>query len=120
MSDAADPASRTYEARYVLGGEAAQAPLGATVTVSMATRGTGDASEVPLGALYDDGKSSGVWVLDAATSTVSFRIIEIYRLAEETAVVSGVRPGERIVALGAHLLHEGAQVRASGRLMALQ
>lgn len=120
MSDAADPASRTYEARYVLGGEAAQAPLGATVTVSMATHGTDDASEVPLGALYDDGKSSGVWVLDDATSTVSFRAIQVHRLAEETAFVSGVRPGERIVALGAHLLHEGAQVRASGGLMALQ
>jgi len=119
ISDAADPASRTYEARYVLGGEAAQAPLGATVTVSMATRGTG-ASEVPLGALYDDGKSSGVWVLDAATSTVSFRAVEVHRLAEETAFVSGVRPGERIVALGAHLLHEGAQVRAAGELMARQ
>lgn len=121
ISDAADPASRTYEARYVLGGEAAQAPLGATVTVSMAaTRGTGDASEVPLGALYDGGKSSGVWVLDTATSTVSFRTIEVHRLAEETAFVSGVGPGERIVALGAHLLHEGARVRTAGQLMAFQ
>jgi len=121
MSDAADPASRTYEARYVLGGDAAQAPLGATVTISMAaTRGIGDASEVPLGALYDDGKSSGIWVLDAATSTVSYRAIEVHRLAEEAAFVSGVRPGERIVALGAHLLHEGAQVRTAGEHMALQ
>lgn len=120
ISDAADPASRTYEARYVLSGDAAQAPLGATVTVAMATRGTGDASEVPLGALYDDGKSSGVWVLDAATSTVSFRAVDVHALAEETAFVSGVGPGERIVALGAHLLHEGAQVRAAGEGMALQ
>ena len=120
ISDAADPASRTYDARYVLSGEAAKAPLGATVTLSMVTREDGDASEVPLGALYDDGKSSGVWILDAATSTVSFRAVEVNGLAEETAVVSGVRPGERIVALGAHLLHAGAQVRAAGELMALQ
>src|SRR5438067_13175157 len=32
LSDAADPASRTFAARYVLEGEAASAPLGATVT----------------------------------------------------------------------------------------
>ncbi len=120
ISDAADPASRTYEARYVLDGDAAQAPLGATVTLSMATRGESDASEVPLGALYDNGKSSGVWILDATASTVSFRPVEVRRLGEETAVVSGVSPGERIVALGAHLLHEGTQVRAAGKVMALQ
>ena len=40
LSDAADPATRTYEARYVLDGEASRAPLGATVTVSVATGGT--------------------------------------------------------------------------------
>src|SRR5436190_3306964 len=57
LSDAADPSTRTYEARYVLDGEASLAPLGATVTVSVATGGTTEAVEVPLGALYDDGKS---------------------------------------------------------------
>ena len=39
LSDAADPATRTYEARYVLDGEAARAPLGATVTLSVAIGG---------------------------------------------------------------------------------
>src|SRR5204863_8289985 len=37
LSDAADAASRTYEARYLLDGEASLAPLGATVTVTLAT-----------------------------------------------------------------------------------
>src|SRR5690348_15043760 len=35
LSDAADPASRTFAARYVLEGEAASAPLGSTVTVTL-------------------------------------------------------------------------------------
>src|SRR3954451_23937720 len=35
LSDAADALTRTYEARYVLDGEAAAAPLGATVTIRL-------------------------------------------------------------------------------------
>jgi RND family efflux transporter MFP subunit len=111
LSDAADAASRTYEARYVLDGEASLAPLGATVTVTLSTGATSDAVEVPLGALYDNGQSSGVWIVDPHSSTVSLRAVQVRRLADETAVVSGVKSGEPIVALGAHLLHQGERVR---------
>jgi len=111
LSDAADPSTRTYEARYVLDGEASLAPLGATVTVTLSTGETSDAVEVPLGALYDNGQSSGVWVVDPHSSSVSLRAVQVRRLAKEIAVVSGVESGERIVALGAHLLHQGERVR---------
>jgi RND family efflux transporter MFP subunit len=111
LSDAADAASRTYEARYVLDGEASLTPLGATVTVTLSTGETSDAVEVPLGALYDNGQSSGVWVVDPHSSSVSLRTVQVRRLAEETAAVSGVKSGERVVALGAHLLHQGERVR---------
>ncbi|HET6222950.1 MAG TPA: efflux RND transporter periplasmic adaptor subunit, partial [Dongiaceae bacterium] len=73
----------------------------------------GEAAEVPLGALYDDGKSSGVWVVDPKSSSVSLRAVQVRRFAEETAIVSGVNAGERIVALGAHLLHEGERVHVA-------
>jgi RND family efflux transporter MFP subunit len=38
LSDSADAQTRTYEARYVLDGEAAAAPLGATVTILLASQ----------------------------------------------------------------------------------
>jgi RND family efflux transporter MFP subunit len=120
LSDAADAASRTYEARYVLDGEASHAPLGATVTVTLSTGKTSDAVELPLGALYDDGQSSGVWVVDPHSSSVSLRAVQVRRLAEETAVVRGVEPGERVVALGAHLLHQGERVRLADDRRAVQ
>jgi len=120
LSDAADPATRTYEARYVLEGEAARAPLGATVTVRVATNEAGEAAEVPIGALYDDGKSTGLWVLDPATSSISFRTVQVRRLAAETAIVDGVRSGEGVVALGAHLLREGERVRGAEQMVAAQ
>jgi multidrug efflux pump subunit AcrA (membrane-fusion protein) len=120
LSDAADPSTRTYEARYVLDGEASLAPLGATVTVSVATGGTTEAVEVPLGALYDNGQSSGVWVVDPHSSSVLWRAVQVRRFAEETAVVSGVESGERVVALGAHLLHQGERVRLADDRIASQ
>jgi RND family efflux transporter MFP subunit len=120
LSDAADPATRTYEARYVLEGAAARAPLGATVTVRVATSEAGEAAEVPIGALYDDGKSTGLWVLDPETWSVSFHTVQVRRLAAETAIVAGVHSGERVVALGAHLLQEGERVRVAGQTVAAQ
>jgi RND family efflux transporter MFP subunit len=112
LSDAADPQSRTYEARYVLEGDAARAPLGATATIEIAANQSDRLSEVPLGAIYDNGKGQGVWVINPKTSSVAFRPVRLRELGEETATISGgVRVGEQIVALGAAFLHQGAKVR---------
>ncbi|HET6472384.1 MAG TPA: efflux RND transporter periplasmic adaptor subunit, partial [Pseudomonadales bacterium] len=111
LSDSADAQTRTYEARYVLDDEAAAAPLGATVTIRLAGEVTAPELQVPLGAVLDDGRRVGVWVFDAANSTVHFQPVALVRVTSETAVISGLRATDPIVALGAHLLHEGARVR---------
>ena len=113
LSDSADARTRTYEARYVLDGEATAVPFGATVTIRLANKASQSEIQVPLGAVLDDGEKTGVWVLDRATSTVRFRPIQLVRLGSETAVISGLSPGEPIVSLGAHLLREGAPVRTA-------
>lgn len=115
LSDAADPQSRTFEARYVLEGEAASAPLGSTVTVWLPrVAEAGSETEVPLGAVLDDGRRSGVWVVDRAGSNVAFRPVQLRRVGQETALVTGLTGGETVVALGAHLLHDGDRVRVAG------
>ena len=113
LSDSADPQTRTYEARYVLDGEAAAAPLGATVTLRLASRDHQPEVQVPLGAVLDDGRTTGVWVFDSATSTVRLQPVKLLRVTSETAVISGSKSGDQIVSLGAHLLHEGARVRTA-------
>ena len=115
LSDAADPLTRTFEARYVLEGPAAQAPLGATITVYLsAARASAEDMSVPLGAIDDEGKGPGVWVYDESASSVSFRPVHVVQLADETAVVSsGVHLGEPIVVLGGHYLFEGEHVRVA-------
>ncbi|TIU41819.1 MAG: efflux RND transporter periplasmic adaptor subunit, partial [Mesorhizobium sp.] len=113
LSNSADAQTRTYEARYVLDGEAAAAPLGATVTIRLASQVKQPEVQVPLGAVLDDGKKTGVWVVDSAASTVHFQPVQLVRVTSETAVVSGLNSSDRIVSLGAHLLQEGARVRTA-------
>jgi multidrug efflux pump subunit AcrA (membrane-fusion protein) len=113
LSDAADAQTRTYEARYVLDGEAAAAPLGATVTIRLASQVSQPEVQVPLGAVLDDGGKTGVWIFDSGTSTVRFRPVKLVRVTSETAVISGLSSGDPVVSLGAHLLQEGARVRTA-------
>jgi hypothetical protein len=42
--------------------------------------------------------------------------VRIAALGEETATISGgLKPGDRFVAMGAHMLHEGQAVRVAAR-----
>jgi RND family efflux transporter MFP subunit len=112
LSEAADPASRTFAARYVLEGEAASAPLGSTVTIGLLTKQTSGSQcfQLPVGAIHDRGDGPGVWIVDDK-SEVKFRSVTITSIGKEEVVVSGgVQAGEKVVALGAHLLHEGQAV----------
>lgn len=115
LSDTADPATRTFEARYVLEGAAAHAPLGSTVTVSLAQPGQASSTVVPLGAIRDQGKGPGVWVIGTGSpATIAWRPVRILAVGEETATIaSGLTAGERFVAMGAHMLHEGQAVRVA-------
>jgi RND family efflux transporter MFP subunit len=113
LSDAADPLTRTFEARYTLDGDAAGAPLGATVVIHVPTPGAAPAS-IPLAAVFDRGKGPGVWVIQAGGSTVAWHPVTLGAVGDETvAITGGLQPGERFVALGAHQLHDGEQVRTS-------
>jgi RND family efflux transporter MFP subunit len=112
LSDAADPASRTFEARFVLECEATAAPLGSTVTVTLIPRLPSGYQSVlvPVGAVYDRGSGPGVWIVNDR-SEVAFRSIQVASIGKEEIVLSrGIEPGEKVVALGAHLLHEGQAV----------
>lgn len=114
LSATADPATRTYRARYILSGGGEDAPLGATVTLRLKAADAGRAAvvEVPLAALFDSGGGSAVWRFEAVTGTVTAQQVAIARLSEESAeVASGLSPGDRIVSLGAHLLKAGQAVR---------
>ena len=115
LSDAADPSTRTFEARYVLEGSLAGAPLGSTVTLDIANSNrSASRLQVPVAALYDPGKGAGVWIIAGKPATVSWRAVQVLGISDDMAQVAGnLRAGEQVVALGAHLLRDGEQVRSA-------
>lgn len=118
LSDAADPQTRTFEARYVLEGPLADTPLGSTVSIEIANGRSAPTLQVPIGALFDPGQGPGVWLVEgegSKGSQVTWRAVQLAGLGEDSAFIAGgLAAGDRIVALGAHLLHEGEPVRVAG------
>ncbi|OYR11708.1 efflux RND transporter periplasmic adaptor subunit [Brucella thiophenivorans] len=115
ISDSADPQTRTYEARYILEGGAASAPLGSTVTIKILDAEREQEVAVPVSAILDNGNRTGVWVVNGTTSTVKFTPVAVRQVGEEAAFVTGIGIGEQIVAIGAHLLDDGASVRIASQ-----
>lgn len=114
LSSSADPRTRTFEARYVLEGALADAPLGTTATIRLLESASAAAGgvDVPVAALIDVGKGPGVWIVQGEPATVSWRGVAVQSMADDRARVTGsLTLGDRIVALGAHLLREGEPVR---------
>ena len=114
LSDAADRLTRTYEARYVLDGALASAPLGATVTIRLPTsQGLALLElQVPIGAVFDPGNGAGVWVIAGKPAHVMRHPVKVLGLSDDTARVAGdLKAGDQVVSLGTQLLHEGDEVR---------
>lgn len=118
LSDSADRLTRTFEARYVLDGELANAPLGTTVTIQLPDERSPvqGSFQIPIGSLFDAGKGPGVWVINGEPTKVSWRPVAIQHLEGDDARIAGqLKQGDRIVALGAHMLRDGEPVRVAGQ-----
>jgi RND family efflux transporter MFP subunit len=121
LSESADPNTRTFEARYVMEGSGAAAPLGATVTIAIHRPAGERLLSVPLGAIDDEGHGPGVWVVDTTTQKVAYRAVRVQGFGEESVEINGgLAPGETIVATGGHYLHEGEHVRPASIQAAMQ
>jgi RND family efflux transporter MFP subunit len=114
LSDAANRQTRTFEARYVLEDRLAEAPLGSTISIQIADSASVGSLQVPIGAVFDPGTGPGVWVIEGETPRVTWRAVQLGGLSNEAAsVVGNLEAGDRVVALGAHLLHEDEHVRVT-------
>jgi len=111
VSGAVDPQSRTWRARYsVLTGSDALA-LGSVVRAAFAAPGGDDqALSVPIAALDERGKGPRVWqVVDGRAQPVAVGILALD--AEAARVQGGLKAGDKVIALGTHLLTPGMAVR---------
>jgi RND family efflux transporter MFP subunit len=112
LSPNADPATRTFLARYIVAGLAPDAPLGMTVALSLMPPGIGQGARIPLSAILNDGTGADVFVVDPASGTLVRRAVKIISYDARHAIVSGgIAEGDLVVTLGVHTLRAGQKVR---------
>ncbi len=112
MSPAADPATRTYAARFAIEGAGEEAQFGMTATVAVAEKDNPRVARLPLSAIANEGKGPAVFVVDRATGALTRKPVTLLRYTEREALVTaGVDEGETIVAMGVQKLDPAQKVR---------
>lgn len=111
LSPSADPATRTFQARFTIPDLAIDAPLGMTVTVSLAEPEQRRLARIPLSALINEGAGPEVFIVNPQTSELVRRKVELAAIQARDAVLrAGLQEGDIIVVLGVHKLKSGQKV----------
>ncbi|MCQ4347171.1 efflux RND transporter periplasmic adaptor subunit [Pseudomonas stutzeri] len=111
---AVDALGRTLRARYTVLERADDLRLGAVLRTRFAADSDGAAFAVPIGALDERGRGPRVWRLrDGRVTAVAVVVLSV---DGDTARIRGpLAVGERLVALGTHLLGDDMAVRELAR-----
>lgn len=115
VSGAVDPQSRTWRARYRVEGAGAPLALGAVVRTTFGAADADDhAFSVPLAALDERGQGPRVWqVVGGKAQPVPVTILSVD--LERARVRGNLKPGDKVIALGTHLLVPGMAVRETAQ-----
>src|SRR5690606_29585948 len=115
IAPAADPSTRTWQARIGLQADAADVSLGQSAEVFLPGEDAGMA--VPLAAVQqDEDGGTAVWVVDTQRQVVHLQPVMLGAYGtEQVAVPEGLADDAVVVAAGGHLLREGQRVRAVDR-----
>lgn len=109
----ADPTTRTFKVRISVTNPPEAMKLGMTAAVTILGDSVQQTVAVPLAAIYQDGDTPKVWVVE--NDIVTLRPVQIGSFGNGTVqVVGGLQAGEQIVTAGVHKLKEGQQVKAGG------
>jgi RND family efflux transporter MFP subunit len=112
LSPQADPASRTYAARFTLDGADETVALGMTATVVLTPKDGAAVARLPLSAVFDKGHGPHVFVVEEATHTLGATPVELAGFTDDSALIAkGVSEGDKVVTLGVQTLEPGQSVR---------
>jgi RND family efflux transporter MFP subunit len=116
LAASADPVTRTFAVKLALGASEGL-PLGATINVH-ADRLPGSQPAViklPTSALRQEGQATVVWVLDEASMTVNTQVVQVGPVdGNELVITAGLKPGQKVVIAGVHVLWPGQKVTVYG------
>ena len=110
LAPAADPATRTFLARFTIAGADDRVRLGMTATVTLTAPDADTVARVPMTAVYDEGHGPSLWSVEEG-GRLTLRPVAVVRYEGSDALVRGVPAGTRIVSLGVHKLDPTQRVR---------
>lgn len=115
LSPFADPAVRTYAARFTIHGADEEVRLGMTATLNFAPKSDVPVAALPLTALYQQGSDPALWVMDPASGKLTLKQVQVAAyLADAVLVAGGVEEGDLVVTAGVHKLDTTQRVRLLG------
>jgi RND family efflux transporter MFP subunit len=116
VAPSADPATRTYLAKFSLPDAGESVSLGMTATLTLADPQTERVARLPLSALYDQGGDPSLYVVDDK-GAISLRPVAVKSYDSNCVVISGgVDEGAKIVVLGVQKLDPTQKVRVVSSL----
>ena len=116
ISPSADPATRTYLAKFSLPDAGDNVELGMTATLTLCDKKTARVARLPLSALYDAGDKPSFYVVDAA-GNIALKPVTIKAYESNDVVITGgVEEGAKVVALGVQKLDPSQKVRVVSSL----
>lgn len=111
VSGSADPQSRTFQVRVSLP-KSDKVLIGMTATVEAKLDASAGSYSVPLSALAEKDGGKIVWTVDAAKATVHARPIKVSGFTGDGVdVMSGLKPGDLVVAAGTQFMRENLTVK---------
>jgi RND family efflux transporter MFP subunit len=111
IAPSADPATRTYLAKFSLPDAGEQVSLGMTATLTLADAATTRVARLPLSALFSQGGDPSLYIVDDK-SEVALKPVTVKSYETNDVVISGgVDEGAKVVALGVQKLDPAQKVR---------
>jgi RND family efflux transporter MFP subunit len=111
LSPQADPATRTFAARFTILDADDTIAFGMTATVKLERERETPIARLPLAAVLNRGTGPTVYVVDGSGS-LALRPVTIASFTGDSALVTGgINNGDRIVTLGVQTLEAGLRVR---------
>src|SRR3954470_7815892 len=116
IAPAADPATRTYLAKFSLPDAGETVSLGMTATLTLADPATTRVARLPLSALYSQGSDPSLYIVDDK-GELALKPVKVKSYdSKDVLVTSGVDEGEKIVALGVQKIDPAQKVRVVSAL----
>jgi RND family efflux transporter MFP subunit len=116
IAPAADPATRTYLAKFSLPDAGENVSLGMTATLTLSDPETTRVARLPLSALFNEGGDPSFYVVgdngDVALKPVKVKSYE----SKDVVISAGVDEGAKVVALGVQKLDPAQKVRVVSSL----